>query len=151
MDVRQYVTYIFVVYLYYSYQYSFMLLSVSISLQIPATYFNKANAKNTQLYKYNNTNEVFYIKIPSSWTDIFPISSKYADILLEKLCSYIWRLLYVSKQGAHYFYKLLVKMMEELEFSVTQFNKVVFYDFSKTVPSKFKVRSKGKKRQKNFK
>ena len=81
--------------------------------------FNKANAKNTQLYKYNNTNEVFYIKIPSSWTDIFPISSKYADILLEKLCSYIWKLLYVSKQGAHYFYKLLVKMMEELEFSVT--------------------------------
>ena len=54
-------------------------------------------------------------------------------------------------KGAHYFYKLLVKMMEELEFSVTQFNKVVFYDFSKTVPSKFKVRGKGKKRQKNFK
>jgi len=37
----------------------------------------------------------------------------------------------VSKQGAHYFYKLLVKMIEKLEFLVTQFNKVVFYDFSK--------------------
>jgi len=37
----------------------------------------------------------------------------------------------VSKQEAHCFYKLLVEMIEKLEFLVTQSNKVVFYDFSK--------------------
>jgi len=69
--------------------------------------------------------------IPSGWTDIFLILSKYAHLSQNKLCSQVWRLLYKNKQEVHRFYKFLVETIIELGFIVTQFDKTVFYDFSK--------------------
>ena len=89
----------------------------------------QANVKNTYLYSYSDIYKIFYMFIPSSWTDIFPILSKYAYLPWDKLCSWVWRPLYKSKQRVHCFYKFLVKTIVELGFTITQSDKAIFYDF----------------------
>ena len=102
---------------------------LSIAAQKGATVV-QADAKNAYLHSQNDTNEVFYMTLPSEYQRFHSLPSNLSHLPPEKLACRVWRPLYGSRQGAHRFYKFLLENLTELGLSVSSADEALFYKFN---------------------
>ena len=75
-----------------------ILLSIAAQKGAPIV---QADAKNAYLHGQNDSNEVFYMTIPTEYQRFQSLPSNLSHLSLEKLACRMWRPLYGSRQGAY--------------------------------------------------
>ena len=102
---------------------------LSIAAQKGATVV-QADAKNAYLHGQNDTNEVFYMTLPSEYQRFHSLPSNLSHLPPENLACRVWRPLYGSRQGAYRFYKFLLENLTDLGLSVSNADEALFYKFN---------------------
>jgi hypothetical protein len=90
----------------------------------------QADAKNAYLHGQNDTNEVFYMTIPTEYLHFYNLPSNLSHLPSEKLACRMWRPLYGSCQGAYRFYRFLLETLTDLGFTVSNADEALFYKFN---------------------
>jgi len=86
----------------------------------------QADAKNAYLHSQNDTNEVFYMTIPTEYLHFYNLPSNLSHLQPKQLACRMWRPLYGSRQGAYRFYRFLLETLTNLGFTVSNANEAFF-------------------------